>query len=61
MVKFARYDFKDINLLIILLIYKIVCLDDEEEFFPLHGIKNKTFVPSMDSSMTSSISSVASR
>ncbi|VVC35435.1 Vacuolar protein sorting-associated protein 13, N-terminal domain,Vacuolar protein sorting-associated [Cinara cedri] len=34
--------------------------DDEEEFFPLQGSRNRTFVPSMESSMTSSMSSVAS-
>jgi len=39
----------------------IIYLDDEEEFFPLQGAKIKTFAPSMNSSMTSSMSSVASR
>jgi len=39
----------------------IIYLDDEEEFFPLQGAKSKPFAPSMNSSMTSSMSSVASR
>ncbi|XP_050544499.1 autophagy-related protein 2 homolog B [Daktulosphaira vitifoliae] len=35
-------------------------LHDEEEFYPLQGAKKNIFLPSMDSSMTSSMSSVAS-
>ncbi|XP_050420614.1 autophagy-related protein 2 homolog B isoform X2 [Adelges cooleyi] len=35
--------------------------DIEEEFYPLQGAKKNNFMPSMDSSMTSSMSSIASR